>query len=55
MKYTILAEVRKRGAIGVFYIQTFKVTTAGQPKDAWFSKYGDVWELNHFISITPEG
>lgn len=56
MKYEIIAEVRKRGAIGQFYPAPHVVTADSpeQAKDQWFTDYGNEWELNRFIRITPE-
>lgn len=61
MIYLVTASVRRLGAIWVNYSHDFTVTSE-QPlniegiRDAWFSQYGDQWELFHLIAtreVTP--
>ena len=55
-----MVHVRQRGAIGVFYNQTFSVTTAAnvnsreQVRNAWYNQHGDKWEPHHYVSITEK-
>lgn len=54
--YKVVANVRSRGALGVFYNLTFILDY--YPKavrtdllDEWERVYGDSWELNHLVSF----
>jgi len=55
--YTIVARVRSRGAIGIFYPLRFEVDAvdAVDARRAWFELYGSTWELEHFVSVTDRG
>lgn len=57
MRLSIRAEVRRRGAIGVFYPVTFLVDAPSmdrdQAREAWVEANGETWELHHIISIEP--
>lgn len=51
--FVIIARVRRRGAIGIFYLRPFEVNAAdvAGARSAWFNWHGDEWELNNFDSI----
>lgn len=62
IKYEVVANVRKVGAIGKFYPVIFQVecndeldklyeSTNIDAKDQWFDDYSQRWELYNFISI----
>ena len=47
---TIIAKVRKAGSIGIFYDKEFEVENEAQNwKDEWFKKFGEEYELDHFV------
>lgn len=59
-KWKVVAHVRRRDALGVFYPQTFEVEAidAGSAQEEWFIVHGNEWQLHHFESVvlleTPE-
>lgn len=46
--FTIVAHVRKRNAIGIFYNHSFELDI--NTKEEWFRVFGNEWELHHFVS-----
>lgn len=51
--FKVTAEVRRVGAIGVFYPRTFEVDacTLEEAKEIWFACFSELWELRRFIEI----
>jgi len=56
-QYRIVANVRTRGAIGIFYPVVFTVAadSAELAKASWFLKFSNAYELQNFISIDTKG
>ena len=55
-RWTVLAYIRKRNAIGIFHRHTFEVTSGTsdnveEVKQDWFRQHGETWELHHVVSI----
>jgi hypothetical protein len=53
--WEVTARIRQRGAIGIFYNQTFTVSAPPdavreQIVNAFIAQYGNEWELNHIVS-----
>jgi hypothetical protein len=50
---SLQANVRKVGAIGIFYPWWFDVDAKDMAtaKSEWFAKYGSEWELHHFVQL----
>lgn len=56
LNFTVRASVRLRGAIGIFWLGDWTVAavTDADAKALWFAKYGETFELNHFVSVEVE-
>lgn len=59
-RWTVLACIRQRNAIGIFHSHTFEVTSntsdnVEEVKQDWFRQHGEAWELHHFVSIAIKG
>lgn len=52
--YSVVANVRKVGAIGVFYEKEFPIAAHNPDvvKGYWFNLYSREWELNNFVRIS---
>lgn len=49
--FTVIAHVRTRGSIGIFYPIHFSIPTNNEYwKEEWFKLHGGQWELHHFGS-----
>ena len=53
MSYQVTANVRTRGAIGMFYWHKFDIQadTPAKAVDAWWSQFSEFWELDHIVSV----
>jgi hypothetical protein len=60
IRYTVEVSCRKRGAIGAWSRRRFVVsapegTNLVKVADYWLGQFGDIWELNHIVSIEHYG